>query len=107
MLASVLVASAAIFHGAPATNAPWFASLEQGGAVCGGSLIAPDRVVTAAHCVQGPARQLRRAHRRQRPRGQAIFFPPTYRVIPSPVEPEVYSASASVNDVAIVILKRR
>ena len=107
MFAAAVLASAAIFHGAPATNAPWFASLEQGGAFCSGSLIAPDRVLTAAHCVQGAGPGSFDAHIGGSARAvKAIYFPPTYRLIPSPVEPDVYSASGSVNDVAIVILKQ-
>ncbi len=107
MLAAAVLASAAIFHGAPATNAPWFASLEQGGAFCSGSLIAPDRVLTAAHCVQGAGPRSFDAHVGGRARAvKAIYFPANYRIIPSPVEPDVYSASGSVNDVAIVILKQ-
>src|SRR6478672_10408236 len=106
MLASVLIASASIFHGAPA-ELPAFASLRQGGAFCSGSLIAPDRVLTAAHCVQGAGPGSFDAHIGGTARRvKAIYFPPTYRLIPSPVEPENYSASGSVNDVAIVILKR-
>ena len=107
MLAAAVLASAAIFHGAPATNAPWFASLEQGGAFCSGSLIAPDRVLTAAHCVQGAGPGSFDAHIGGTARRvKAIYFPSTYRLIPSPVEPDDYSASGSVNDVAIVILKQ-
>ncbi len=32
---------------------PWMASLQSAGHFCGASLIAPDAVVTAAHCVEG------------------------------------------------------
>ena len=43
---AVLVASAAIFHGTPAQNAPWFVSLERGGPFCGG---VADRARPRAH----------------------------------------------------------
>src|SRR5690348_7907896 len=105
MLAAAVLASAAIFHGTPAQNAPWFASLEQGGAFCSGSLIAPDRVLTAAHCVQGTGPRTFQVHIQGRALAvKAMYFPRNYRIIRSPVEPDVYSASASIDDVAIVVL---
>ncbi len=39
---------------------PWMASLQRGAHFCGASLVAPDALVTAAHCVEGNApRELR------------------------------------------------
>jgi hypothetical protein len=101
-------AVAAIFHGTATTPAeiPWFASLQLGDApICGGTLIAPDRVMTAAHCVQGTsagAFNIRIGDRSRPARG--IFFPRSYRLIPSPVAPLDESASASANDIAVVVL---
>src|SRR3954451_5772441 len=107
MFAAAVLASAAIFHGAPAQNAPWFASLEQGGAFCSGSLIAPDRVLTAAHCVQGAGPRSFQVHIGGKALDvKAMYFPTNYRLIPSPVEPDVYSASASINDMAIVVIRK-
>src|ERR1700754_52481 len=109
MLAAAVLASAAVFHGTPVPPAetPWLATLDAGGAFCGGALIAPDRVMTAAHCVQGNSPRLYRVvvnGHRYTPRG--AYFPANYRVIPPPAAPLVESASASVDDIAIVVLRR-
>ena len=109
MIAAALLASASIFHGTPVTpeQAPWLVTLTTRGPFCGGALIAPDRVLTAAHCVQGadPGRvSVRIGGVRHAWRGAS--FPTTYREIASPVHPEDPSASGTVDDIAVIVLAK-
>jgi hypothetical protein len=103
-----LLASAAVFHGTPVApaQAPWLVSLTTRGPFCGGALIAPDRVLTAAHCVQGadPGRVSVRLNG-VRHAWRGARFPTTYREIASPVDPEDPSASGTVDDIAVIVLK--
>jgi secreted trypsin-like serine protease len=125
---AVVVAAApaqAITGGTPvpdAADAPWMVTLAHPGdeplaqrAFCGGALIAPDRVLTVAHCVldadprrvevhlgasvlsSGPGRILPVA-------GVAVH--PQSTIIPSPSDPSNFAKSSAVDDVAIVQLAR-
>src|SRR4051812_2497641 len=108
MIPAALLASAAVFHGSPVPpdQTPWLVTLTTRGVVCGGALIAPDRVLTAAHCVQGadPDRLSVRLRGKRLPWRGAIF-PRSYHLIPAPVAPEDPHAAATIDDLAVIVLR--
>lgn len=108
MIQAALLATASVFNGTPIPpeQAPWFVSLTTRAPYCGGALIAPDRVLTAAHCVQGanPEKVAVRLGGVRRPWRGAIF-PTSYREVPSPVAPDDPRASATIDDLAVILLK--
>lgn len=112
----VPAAAPAIFHGTPIApgDAPWSVALTARGHLgCGGALIAPDRVLTAAHCVQGvdPARVHLRLGGGRWQQGRELawrgaVFPVSYRTLPSPVEPDDALRAGAVDDVAVLLLRK-
>ncbi|WP_445151409.1 S1 family peptidase [Baekduia sp. Peel2402] len=105
--------ASAVFHGAPvaAGDAPWSVALTTRGLACGGALVAPDRVLTAAHCVQGadPAKLRVRLGGGRWQSGRKLtwrgaFFPKTYKIVPSPTNPDEPLRSATLADVAVIVL---
>ncbi|ASU80616.1 hypothetical protein CDG81_22725 [Actinopolyspora erythraea] len=125
----------AVAHGSEVRNpveAPWQATLvlEEGAegvpdvpvprrASCGGALVSPRKVVTAAHCLgEAPPRELRRlleirvgATQLSRDPGERaeiadVAVHPDYRLIPSPEYPDVPQAASAAHDIAVLTLDR-
>lgn len=104
----------AIFHGRAVAHdeAPWLVALQRNGTVCGGVLVARDRVLTAAHCVQGadPARLRVELGAGPAPgatrhlRFDRVVFPARFADLPSPDFPEDPRRSGSTHDLAVLRL---
>ncbi|MEV0838797.1 trypsin-like serine protease [Actinocatenispora sera] len=126
MTTALLAGPAAAMSGGqpvPAPDpAPWVATLALTGdgsllqrAGCGAALIAPDRVVTAAHCVDQVDPSSQEVHVGARVlstdpgetrRIAGVSVRPGYRIIPSPANPDDPNDSTAADDLALVLLDR-
>lgn len=121
----VLTGSAQAMSGgqpAAAGEAPWVATLAVRGpepllqrAGCGGALIAPTRVLTAGHCLDGVDPDLFEVHVDahvlsgdpgvvRRIRGVAVL--PGYEILPSPADPANVNWASAKRDLAVLALDR-
>ncbi|MFI2236929.1 S1 family peptidase [Streptomyces chrestomyceticus] len=96
--------------------APWLATLAEKGdtplldrASCGGVLIAPDRILTAAHCVNGVDVERMEVHLGSSVLSQdpgtvrtirSATLHPRYKLLPSPVAPDRPELSSAAYDLA-------
>jgi len=81
---------------------PWIVSLQYGSShFCGGTLISPDIVITAAHCLAAvtPTRIVAGAHDLSRTNGNEQYSKPA-RLIPH----QGYDPGTFINDIAIIKL---
>ncbi|MET7990029.1 serine protease [Amycolatopsis sp. NPDC005232] len=126
LVAGTVVAAPAmaVSGGEPAADgaAPWMATVVFKGdeplvqrESCGGALIAPDRVVTAAHCLDHVDPTHFEVHlgggTLSTDPGRIVpiegwSVDPGFRLIPSPKAPEDYSKASAADDVALIKLAR-
>lgn len=104
------------------STAPWMATIASKGTgplvqreICGGALIAPDRVATAGHCLDHTDPTNLELHlgggTLSTDPGRVVpikgfTMNPGYRLVPSPSDPDSFEKSAVADDTAIIELAR-